>query len=72
MVTPVRKLRKEGDGLRSGEDGAIIQPKDSPKFTSLHKYAVLTAWKDKVPLSRGRQAKAFKFQPDMETQKSAF
>lgn len=34
--------------------------------------AVLTGWKDRVPLSRGRQAKAFKFKPDMEIQKSAF
>lgn len=33
-MTPVKKLRKEGGGLRSGEDRATIQLKYSPKFTS--------------------------------------
>lgn len=69
-MTPVRKERKEGEDLRSGEEGAIIQPKDFPSIhLSVQKYAVLTGWKNKVPLPRSRQAKAFKFKPDEEIQK---
>lgn len=52
--------------------GLQFNPRIPLNSLPVHTYAVLTGWKDKVPWSRGRQAKAFKFEPDTEIQKGAF